>query len=81
VNNCRYLTYKKDNNELLLYILKGLATETAIYMRNRYRKKRKIKKYREKRTKFAKNFLYSNGWGCAGKIYEVRNYKHSITGL
>jgi hypothetical protein len=36
---CRYLTYKKDNNELLLYILKGLATETAIYMRNRCRKK------------------------------------------
>lgn len=32
----RYLTYKKDNNELLLYILKGLASETAIYMRNRY---------------------------------------------
>ena len=24
-----------DNNELLLYILKGLAAETAIYMRNR----------------------------------------------
>jgi len=32
----KYMTYKKDNNELLLYLLKGLARETGIYMRNRY---------------------------------------------
>merc|ERR1719495_2125005 len=31
-----YMSFKKDNNELLLYLLKGLAQETAIYMRNRY---------------------------------------------
>lgn len=30
-----YMSFKKDNNELLLYLLKGLAQETAIYMRNR----------------------------------------------
>ena len=30
----RYLSYKRDN-ELLLFILRGLATETATYMRNR----------------------------------------------
>jgi len=32
----KYMTYKKDNNELLLYLLKNLAMETAVYMRNRY---------------------------------------------
>lgn len=32
----KYMTFKKDNNELLLYLLKNLATETAVYMRNRY---------------------------------------------
>lgn len=31
----KYMTFKKDNNELLLYLLKNLATETAVYMRNR----------------------------------------------
>ena len=31
----RYLSYKRDNNELLLVILRGLANETASYMRNR----------------------------------------------
>jgi len=33
---CRYLAFKRDNNELLLFILKQLTQETAIYMRNRY---------------------------------------------
>merc|ERR1712002_990953 len=32
----RYLSYKRDNNELLLFILRNLASETATYMRNRY---------------------------------------------
>ena len=32
----RYLTFKRDNNELLLFVLKQLAQETAVYMRNRY---------------------------------------------
>ena len=31
----KYMSYKKDNNELLLYLLKNLAMETALYMRNR----------------------------------------------
>ena len=31
-----YLTYKRDNNELLLFILRQLTQETAMYMRNRY---------------------------------------------
>ena len=31
----RYLAYKRDNNELLLFVLRGLAGETATYMRNR----------------------------------------------
>ena len=35
-NFSRYLSYKRDNNELLLFILRGLANETATYMRNRY---------------------------------------------
>ncbi len=32
----RYLTFKRDNNELLLFILRQLSQETAVYMRNRY---------------------------------------------
>merc|ERR1719210_1309228 len=32
----RYLTFKRDNNELLLFVLKQLTQETATYMRNRY---------------------------------------------
>merc|ERR1712018_499875 len=35
-NFARYLTFKRDNNELLLFVLKQLAQETAVYMRNRY---------------------------------------------
>lgn len=35
-NFARYLSYKRDNNELLLFILRGLANETATYMRNRF---------------------------------------------
>lgn len=31
-----YLSYKKDNNELLLHLLNNLAKEAAAYMRNRY---------------------------------------------
>jgi len=31
-----YLSYKKDNNELLLHLLNNLAKEAALYMRNRY---------------------------------------------
>ena len=34
-NFARYLSYKKDNNELLLFMLRGLSNETATYMRNR----------------------------------------------
>ena len=32
----RYLTYKRDNNELLLFILRQLTQDTASYMRSRY---------------------------------------------
>merc|ERR1711983_505882 len=32
----KYLTFKRDNNELLPFILRQLASETATYMRNRY---------------------------------------------
>lgn len=35
-NFARYLTFKRDNNELLLFILRQLTQETAMYMRNRY---------------------------------------------
>merc|ERR1712051_1173292 len=35
-NFARYLAFKRDNNELLLFVLRGLANETATYMRNRY---------------------------------------------
>merc|ERR1711881_124304 len=32
----RYLAFKRDNNELLLFILRQLTQETAVYMRNRH---------------------------------------------
>ena len=35
-NFARYLTFRRDNNELLLFILRQLTQETATYMRNRY---------------------------------------------
>ena len=34
-NFSRYLSYKKDNNELLLFILRGLVNETATYEQER----------------------------------------------
>ncbi|CAL8139298.1 unnamed protein product [Orchesella dallaii] len=33
----RYLTYRKDNHELLLFILKNMISEQTIYLENRYR--------------------------------------------
>merc|ERR1712106_834975 len=47
-NFSRYLTYKKDNNELLLFILRGLANETATYMRNRYGTEQEVVEVNEK---------------------------------
>ena len=32
----RYLTYKKDNNEFLLFLLKQLFQEGLAFQRNRY---------------------------------------------
>ena len=32
----RYLSYKKDNNELLLFILKQLAQDQMTFQRNRF---------------------------------------------
>merc|ERR1712083_957292 len=32
----RYLAFKRDNNELLLFILRQLTQDTAVYMRNRH---------------------------------------------
>jgi len=47
-NFSRYLSYKRDNNELLLFILRGLATETATYMRNRYGTEQEVVEVNEK---------------------------------
>merc|ERR1712176_241047 len=47
-NFSRYLAYKRDNNELLLFILRGLATETATYMRNRYGTEQEVVEISEK---------------------------------
>merc|ERR1712061_353196 len=44
----RYLAYKRDNNELLLFILRGLANETATYMRNRYGTDQEVVEINEK---------------------------------
>jgi DNA replication licensing factor MCM2 len=32
----RYLSYKRDNNELLLFVLKQLAQDQMTFQRNRY---------------------------------------------
>merc|ERR1711913_183223 len=47
-NFSKYLSYKKDNNELLLFILRGLANETATYMRNRYGTEQEVVEINEK---------------------------------
>merc|ERR1712042_240573 len=47
-NFSRYLSYKRDNNELLLFILRGLANETATYMRNRYGTEQEVVEINEK---------------------------------
>ena len=47
-NFTRYLSYKRDNNELLLFILRGLASETATYMRNRYGTEQEVVEVPEK---------------------------------
>merc|ERR1711983_277369 len=47
-NFARYLSYKRDNNELLLFILRGLANETATYMRNRYGTEQEVVEIPEK---------------------------------
>merc|ERR1711970_1307042 len=44
----RYLAYKRDNNELLLFLLRGLANETATYMRNRYGTDQEVVEVNEK---------------------------------
>merc|ERR1719293_260958 len=44
----RYLSYKRDNNELLLFILRNLASETATYMRNRYGTEQEVVEINEK---------------------------------
>lgn len=33
----RYLTYRKDNHELLLFLLKNMVQEQTLYLENRYR--------------------------------------------
>lgn len=33
----RYLAFRRDNNELLLFVLKQLVAEQVTYQRNRYR--------------------------------------------
>merc|ERR1712013_758832 len=47
-NFTKSLSYKKDNNELLLFILRGLAHETATYMRNRYGTEQEVVEINEK---------------------------------
>merc|ERR1712051_1114279 len=47
-NFARYLSYKRDNNELLLFVLRGLANETATYMRNRYGTEQEVVEINEK---------------------------------
>jgi len=47
-NFSRYLAYKRDNNELLLFVLRGLAGETATYMRNRYGTEQEVVEVQER---------------------------------
>jgi DNA replication licensing factor MCM2 len=44
----RYLSYKKDNNELLYFLLKQLIMEQARYMKNRYRTVQRVVEIPEK---------------------------------
>ena len=38
----RYLAFKKDNNELLLFILKQLSNDQMSFQRNRYGQEQEI---------------------------------------
>ena len=71
-NFTRYLTYKRDNNELLLFILRQLTQETATYMRNRYGTEQEVIEISEGdlQDKVILDFLYmcwcsSNDEHCA----------------
>merc|ERR1711915_251988 len=59
-NFTRYLSYKRDNNELLLFILRNLATETATYMRNRYGTEQDLVRRQDRNSKSAAFLQLSN---------------------
>jgi DNA replication licensing factor MCM2 len=44
----RYLAYKRDNNELLFFILKQMLLEQAAYLKNRYRTAQRVIEINEK---------------------------------
>lgn len=57
----RYLSFKRDNNELLLFILKQLVAEQVMYQRNRYGAQQDTIEVPEKD-------LLDKVWACCNKL-------------
>merc|ERR1712106_304780 len=77
----RYLAYKKDNNELLLFVLRGLASETATYMRNRYGTEQEVVEVNEKDlAEKARQINITNLQPFLGsEMFKANNYTYDST--
>ena len=77
----RYLAFKRDNNELLLFVLKQLAQETATYMRNRYGTEQEV-------IEVSENDLLDRARGINiqnlqpffnSQLFQTNNFTHAMT--
>merc|ERR1719495_2350157 len=77
-----YLGFKRDNNELLLFILKQLAQETATYMRNRYNTEQEV-------IELTENDLLDRARGIKiqnlqpffnSQLFQSNNFTHDASG-
>jgi len=77
----RYLTYKRDNNELLLFILRGLANETATYMRNRYKTEQEVVEINESElvNKARQINIQNLQPFFASEIFKANNFSYDST--
>ena len=80
-NFARYLTFKRDNNELLLFILRQLTQETAVYMRNRYGTEQEVVEVSENDLLdrvsccFIRDKVVAPVAGCQTQISKVLSFK------
>ncbi len=77
-NFSRYLTYKRDNNELLLFVLRQLTQEAAAYLRNRYGSEPEVVEVSEDDVKDrARHLKIQNLQPFLGsELFKANNYKY-----